>query len=302
MGNAELEAATQTTAKDYQVSERENRVITTLAPEEYHAMERMSSSGIKQMLRSPAHFRSWKDTPTIATPAMQFGTVVHTLVLEPHHAEARIAVLPESAPDRRSKDGKEWHANFLAGAEGKVIISAWDYLRAGHAARAVRNSRGWSLIRPEGNIETSLLWRAPARTSGVLCKARPDYFAPDIAYCVDLKTTADASREAFARQMWNLRYDIQAAFYLEGLYLATGILPHSFAWCVVETDVPYGVAWYRMGQSEFEIARADIANGLELYATCVESQRWPGYESDIQDIRLPPWARSRRNNHQPQEY
>jgi hypothetical protein len=39
------------------MSERENRLMTTLPPEEYHGMKRLSSSGIKQLLKSPAHFR-----------------------------------------------------------------------------------------------------------------------------------------------------------------------------------------------------------------------------------------------------
>jgi len=152
-------------------------------------------------------------------------------------------------------------------------------------------ARGWSLVRPDGNVETSLLWR---HGSGALCKARPDWFAADRAICVDLKTTLDASRETFMRQLWNLRYDVQAAFYMDGLYSATGILPHSFVWIVVETEAPFGVAIYRMGYADLEVAQADIANGAAKYVECTASGEWPGYSTEVQEIKLPPWARAAR--------
>jgi len=282
------------------MSERENRVITTLDPAEYHGLERLSSGGVKQMLRSPAHYRQWKDTPTIPSPAMQFGSAVHCMVLEPHKVEQVIAVMPDDAPDKRSNSGKAWHAEFALNCAGKVVLSAEDNARAERTARAIIESPGFRII-GAGNFETSLLWRDPH--SNVLCKARPDFFASDGAICVDLKTCTDASREAFKRQLWNLRYDIQAAFYLEGMFAGLGVLPHSFVWAVVETELPHGVAWYRIGHGALEIARADITNAMFAYAECVASDRWPSYAADIQEISLPPWARARTGNGtQPQEF
>jgi hypothetical protein len=277
-----------------------SEVIVSMPTAEYHAVERMSSSGIKQMLRSPAHYRQWKDTPAPPTPAMQFGTAVHTLVFEPQRVAECIAVMPEDAPERRSTADKAWHAAFARNAAGKVILSAEDFNRAQRAAEAVRSSLGWSLI-GNGHVETALLWHDA--DNDVLCKAKPDYFASNGSICVDLKTTTDASREAFMRAVWNFRYDIQAAFYMQGLHVALGVLPHSFVWPVVETVEPFGVAWYRMGHSELEIARADIALALDVYGVCTRSNEWPGYSREIQELRLPAWARSNaRNNPQPQEF
>jgi PDDEXK-like uncharacterized protein DUF3799 len=221
---------------------------------------------------------------------MQFGTVVHTLTLEPERTAERIAVMPDDAPDKRSNAGKAWHAEFAGSCVGKIIVSTEDFQRAERAAKAVRASPAWRLVADGGNVETSLLWHD--RESNVLCKARPDYFARDGSICVDLKTTTDASRETFMRQLWNLRYDIQAAFYLEGIYTAVGALPHSFVWAVVETEEPHGVAWYRIGHSALEIARADITNAMFLYQTCLTHDQWPSYAAEVQEIRLPAWARS----------
>jgi len=282
------------------MSEREGRVITNLEPAEYHNMERLSSGGVKQMLRSPAHYRQWKDTPLIPSPAMQFGTAVHCMVLEPGKVRDTINVMPDDAPDKRSNAGKLWHEQFRASAAGKIVLSPADLDRAERTARTIIASPGFRIV-GAGNFETSLLWRDPH--SNVLCKARPDFFASDGSICVDLKTCTDASRETFMRQLWNLRYDIQAAFYLEGMLAGLGVLPHSFVWAVVETEPPHGVAWYRIGHGALEIARADITNAMFAYAECVASDRWPSYAADVQEIRLPPWARARvGNGTQPQEF
>jgi hypothetical protein len=279
------------------VSERENRVITSLDPTEYHGIERLSSSGCKMLLRSPLHYRVWRATPRVATPAMQFGSAVHTLAFEPDRFAERVVQMPSDAPTRQSNAGKEWHADFRQRHDGKIVLSSDDYARCVATARAAVNSYGYERLIRRGHIETSMLWRDPA--TDVLCKARTDWFSDDGSVIVDLKTTADASRESFMRQLWNLRYDIQAAFYMEALQRAAAVMPHSFVWCAVESEPPHGVAWYRMGHSELEVARADIENALHLYAECTRFNTWErGYPTEVQEIRLPPWAR-RRNNEAP---
>lgn len=282
------------------MTNEQSEVIVDMPTAEYHAVERLSSSGIKQLLRSPLHYRQWKDTPAPPSPAMQFGTAVHILVFEPARFDECIVVMPEDAPERRSAADKAWHAGFAERAAGRIVMSAQDFARARMAAASVVESPGWALL-GNGHIETALLWND--QYNGVPCKAKPDYFARNGSICVDLKTTTDASREAFMRAVWNFRYDIQAQFYLSGIHTALGVLPHSFVWPVVETVEPFGVAWYRMGHSELEIARADIANAIIVYEECTRTGEWPGYADDVQELRLPAWARSRaRNEAQPQEF
>ena len=270
-----------------------NRAVTDMSSEEYHALDRLSSGGVKQMLRSPAHFRAWKDTPQAPTAAMMFGTAVHTMTLEPSTVAQRIAVMPADAPTRQSNAGKDWHLNFQREAAGKIILSADDYKRAARCASAVFASPAWGLVsRNSGIVEASLLWMD--MQSGVPCKARPDLMSADGMVCFDLKTTANAAREDFARQLWNLRYDIQAAFYMDGMHATNDVMPAHFVWACVEVEPPHGVAWYRMGHSDLEIARADIHNAAYRYAQCKATDTWPGYPDAVQEIRLPAWARGKR--------
>jgi hypothetical protein len=280
------------------LSERAGRVISNLAATEYHGLPRLSSGGIKHLLKSPAHYQYAKAHPMVATPAMQFGTVIHALVLEPGTIEQVVAIVPDDAPDRRSNAGKVWWTTFDESAVGKCIMTRERYEQAQTAAMSVRqHPRYAAVFRPMGVIETSLLWHD---NYGVLGKGRPDYLSPGYEWIVDLKTTRDASKEDFAKQMWNLRYDIQAAWYLRGLTRATPATPRGFIWGAVETEPPYAVAFYAMETADLEVAFADIDNMVRLYANCIRDNVWPGYPEEVQPIRLPRWASVKRT--QPEEY
>lgn len=280
------------------MSERNGRILTVLPAAQYHGLPRLSSGGIKHLLKSPAHFQQNLATPIVATPQMQFGTVVHALVLEPNTINDVVAIIPDDMPERRSTAGKQRWAEFDALAVGKCVMSGERYECAQAAAMAVRSSPRYAAVfRAGGAVETSLLW---IDTYDVLCKARPDYILPHFEWIVDLKTTRDASKEDFAKQIWNNRYDVQAAWYLRGLVRSVECKPRGFIWCAVETEPPYAVAWYVMELADFEIALADIDNMLRVYAECTRTNTWPGYPTDVQPIRLPRWASVKRT--QPEEY
>src|SRR5690625_4787601 len=71
----------------------------------YHSTpEGISSSGLKQMLRSPAHYKFQASTPP--TRAMEIGTSIHTALLEPDRF-AHEYVLLRDVKDRRSSEYKQ---------------------------------------------------------------------------------------------------------------------------------------------------------------------------------------------------
>ena len=88
--------------------------------EEYLAIPAMSSSGLQQFRRSPAHYHWSRANPVAETDAMRFGTAVHTAILEPglfdatyvtmghrlrRHAEEwkGLRVLAKGGPHRRAR-------------------------------------------------------------------------------------------------------------------------------------------------------------------------------------------------------
>lgn len=60
----------------------------------YHASEGVSSTDLKHIMKSPAHYRYWKDNPVEDTSALLFGRAVHKYVLEKDDFYSEFAVAP----------------------------------------------------------------------------------------------------------------------------------------------------------------------------------------------------------------
>lgn len=178
----------------------------------------------------------------------------------------------------------EWTANN----PGRIVLApeVWDQLHAMAAAVHAHPAAHALLTGVPGEAEKSVYWIDPA--TGVLCRCRPDWWRDDNVI-VDLKTTEDASPEGFAKSMANYRYDVQAAYYLDGVQQATGKRPKAFVFIAVEKKPPYAVGVYVLDSESREIGRAQYQHDLRVYADCLANDNWPGYGDKIQTISLPAW-------------
>jgi len=269
----------------------EKQLLHGMPARDYHALPGLSSSSIKHLLRSPAHFETWRKTPNDPTPQMKFGTVVHAAILEPASFDGVAYVLPADTPDKRTKDGKAWWIEAERVANGRILLTVEDHKRVQDIVAAVRATPASEVLLGDGYVETTALWQITANGVVVPCRARPDFMLKDCSVIVDLKTTADATPAAFARSIWNFRYDIQALWYTEGIAEVTEQFPHLYLFCAVETEPPYGVAWYEFPLSECAMARDDVQRAVDLYAYCASVNEWPGYTDEVRRITLPRYAR-----------
>jgi exodeoxyribonuclease VIII len=260
---------------------------------DYHAHPALGSSQLKEIMRSPAHFfakyRAPDRVPFEPTPQMQFGTVVHAAILEPDTLASVVAVMPDDAPDKRTKDGKAWHEAFARMSAGRIVLTADRYSEAITIANVVRADPTCATLLHNCNVEESGFWTD--RETGVACKFRPDAIKRDRSIIVDVKTTSDASEESFAKSIANFRYDLSAAHYMDGALHAFDSQPHSFIFIAVETFAPYALAVYRADQTITSKGLHDRNRALRRYAACAAAGEWPGYESGIWPISLPKWAR-----------
>lgn len=178
----------------------------------------------------------------------------------------------------------EWTENN----PGRIVLSpeVWDQLHAMRDAVHNHPAAHALLTSVPGEAEKSVYWIDP--TTGVLCRCRPDWWRDDWII-PDLKTTDDASPEGFAKSIANWRYDVQAAFYMDGIEQATGKRPKSFVFIAVEKKPPYGVGVYVLDSDSLELGRAQYQHDLRIYAECVRTGEWPGYGDKIQTISLPAW-------------
>ena len=258
-----------------------------LSAEEYHAHAAVGSTTLKTIhAKTPAHARAQLDGPKEPTPAMRFGTALHTVLLEPDSVGRRIAVLPEGI-DRRTKAGKaDWDAFHAENAERQVVTADdWAKLKAIQAS--VRgNPLALALLR-HGYAEPSIFW--DDGDTGTACKCRPDWLNEAARVVVDLKSTQDAEPRAFERHAYALGYHLQAAYYLDGVR-ELAFEPEAFVFVAVEKEPPYAVAFYQASASFLEAGRIAYRMALATFAECEAKGEWPGYPAALQELLLPPWA------------
>ena len=242
----------------------------------------LSSTDLRRLLRSPAHY---KNPQIIDSPALAFGSLAHTFVLEPHLAEARYR--PRAEVDGRTKEGKqvrEWEA-ALSASQGVKFVSRADYDAAINIAAAVRSHLGATELLSNGFAEVAGIL---ADYQGVNVRIKPDYRSSTAI--VDLKTTQDARSDAFTRSILNYGYDVQAALYVDVAAAIDG-MKRDFYWVAVEKDAPYAVAVYKASDEMLQRGREQYTRAIELYKECAALDLWPAYSQQVTTIELPGWAK-----------
>lgn len=252
-----------------------------MTDQEYRALEALNYSGAKFLLRSPGHYRSSLTEEKKDSPAMQLGRVVHLAALQPELLGERVVVLP--AMDRRTKEGKAAYEAVMSSVkEGQEVVSQDifdDAKRIAEAARVAIKSINYDICQAEqtfvkdvGNVKIKgridlMLWDSNNETS-----------------IVDLKTTQDASPAAFARDVVNFKYHLQAAWYMR----LTGA--KKFYIVAQEKELPCANRVYTLDEAALAEGNRLMDEALALYAQCVAFDSWPTYTKDITELSLPKWA------------
>lgn len=255
-----------------------------ISNDDYHSGPGISKSGLDLIARSPYLYRNRPRQEQ--TRAMLIGSAFHTKTLEPHVFNDLFAVTP--AIDGRTKEGKLAYAEFLKEHRGKDHLIPGDAAQIEAMAAAVKGHTTAASLLEDGEAENSI-FHIDEHT-GELIKVRPDWMVEDLL--VDLKSTEDASPEAFARSCWNYRYYVQAAFYLDVANERLGFNRFtSFVFIACEKSPPHQVAVYVADQQMVEAGRAEYRRCLNLYHQCRVTDTWPGInEGRIVPIGLPGWA------------
>lgn len=267
--------------------------------EAYHNDKtRIGKSGLDLVHRSPAHYYAQYLDPNRVrkpqTPALAFGSALHTLVFEPTELAKRFVISPEI--NKRTNAGKEDYAAFLEANKGKTIIDSDILERCQKMKEAIYNHPVASILLESGIPEKRVNWvwngeDEEGNPIAVPCKIKPDWISHN-DFIVDLKTTEDASPLAFGKSVWNYRYHVQGGFYCEGLaYNRGGELPRGFILIAVEKEPPYAVALYALTADQMERGRREYIRDLQVYHRCIHTNTWPSYGDTITPVQLPAWAR-----------
>ena len=183
-------------------------------------------------------------------------------------------------------------ARFKTKHAEKEVITAQEYYRMLAIVNSLRTSPRAEqfLATGSGVSELTCVWQDV--TTAIWCKARLD-FVQRGSRVVDLKTTLDAARDAFARSSFSFGYHLQAAHYLEAWSAAGDNERPSFLFVALEKTPPFGCSVFCMDPSSVELGRRKLDLLLERWAWCESDDDWPGYEEGIQDLSLPGYAFTR---------
>ena len=244
---------------------------------EYLKLPYASSTALQKLLtHSPKHAR--QSLLNYDTEAKVLGRVVHTLVLEPYSFNLHFT---EFAGERRSNAKRmEWNEILMS---GKTPVRSTHLETAETKAAAVRKAFESQLARSPQHTEVTLVWNE----GHVRCKARVDLLViDDEPTLFDLKTTRDASRQAFERAILNYGMHIQAAWYLRGAKALGLKLNKRWRWLVIE-DGSLECVEYEIDHDALEVGAEMCERALSVWSYCEEMVQWPGYAGG--PIGLPPW-------------
>jgi hypothetical protein len=267
-------------------------LVYDLDEEIYHGLPGLSSTGAKQILRSPAHYQQYLANQHEQKDEFDVGSLVHAKVLG---VGAKHTIYP---------DGNGPETFETIDDKGKPItltnvLAADGGLRTKASKAFADEARAHGLIpmkrvaaRVVDKMAESILGHDEARALIENGWAEVSMFATDPEYGVDrrgrldylrkgtiadVKTTAgEASESAFAVSFFRLGYDVQFGHY-EGVFEQITGTRLPFLWIVVESSAPYLTNVFTLDEKAEQIGRERAARALRRYAEARDGNRWGGY-------------------------
>lgn len=256
--------------------------------EEYLQLPGVSITRLKELSRSPLHYRHRLLHPKETAP-LTLGRAAHCAVLEPDRYARDHAIWERrtAGGNLAPRNGQYWE-EFKAENAGRAIITADEHALAMAMQAAVRGNPDAMPFLATGEAEVTMRWTIGSST---VCKGRLDWLttyegAPTL---VGLKTARDCRPFQFGRQAANLGYHLQWAYYLDGYKAITGEPARVFE-IVVESEAPHAVVVYEIPDDVLLQGAEEYTALLEALAECEARHAWDGPAPGIQQLALPQWV------------
>lgn len=254
--------------------------------EDYLAIDAISSTRLKELRRSPLHYR-YRATHPKETAPLSLGRAAHCATLEPDRfmAEHAIWMRRTESGNLGPRNGKYWEA-FKAEHEGKTIITEDEFVATLDIQGAVRSNADAMRYLKKGDAEVSMRWPCFGRQ----CKGRVDWLTilDTVPTLVGLKTSVDCRPMQFGNQAARYGYPLQWAIYYDGYETITGRAPRMVE-IVVESAPPHAVVVYTIPNEVILQGRDEYHDLMKLLEECERNNDWPGPAVGEQELSLPSW-------------
>lgn len=264
-------------------------IYTDMPEDEYHSHHWvLSSSSAKKLMAPscPALFRYQVDHPEHKA-AFDYGSAAHKFVLG-------------SGPEIHIVREDSWRKNVAqearteAYAKGQIPLLWKDYQDVKAMADALQRYPLAARLLRSGGAELSLFWD----DDGLARRARLDWLCADKFggrdVIADYKTTTSCDPSKLEKVIWDLAYNQQAAWYLDGS-IAGGLVSTDavFVFIFQEKAAPYLVNVVQLDAPLLEAGRRRNRQALDIFARCLETDTWPSHSSDVPVMSMPRWAQLR---------
>ena len=231
-----------------------------LSHSDYLADGALDKSFLTKFSRSGKHAH----TPKKNTHAFIFGEAWHLAILEPKKYA------------RRVKEKKSGYGELKK--DGYIYLKTEDIRAIKIMKRNLwQKKTARKILKNAYAKELSGFWQL---WTGDMAKIKIDIIAQD-GLIYDLKTTNNASYDAFWWDFKKYKHHWQAAFYLEGVSKITGIEHYRFGFIVTEKVPPYETAFYDVTEAWIEQAWREMQPVIDKYTLCKEQDRWDGYPDEF---------------------
>jgi len=257
-----------------------DKLLTMMDFDAYRALPGVNASTLKAL--DPPLRARWQAEHESSSTSMTVGRATHTAILETALYASQYVVYDGT------RRGKAWD-EFREANAGREILTASEHETVWTIAQAtLRHPDVPDLLR-HGVAEGVIQWQDKA--SGADCKARVDWYDVKSARLVDLKTARDVSPRGFAKAMIHFNYDLQLAFYADGLR-ALDLEVCDVYVIAAQNCAPWDVAVYEIGPDWYERGRQLYRERLEIYQSCLDRDYWPGCCPRAMELEVPEWALS----------
>lgn len=183
---------------------------------------KLSYTALSNFIDSPKDFADYKLQKKEPTAAMNYGSMLHCLILEPAKFNERFYAFDDAdkcaeliangaKSPRATKEYRQWKAQMCEAAGKRTIVSPQDYAHAKIvASNVLNNAAAARLMHKCPRKETPVDWEF----MNYLFHGFIDLMGD--ADIVDIKSMADAQQDKVKREIWYRKLYLQGVMYLIG--------------------------------------------------------------------------------------
>ena len=242
-----------------------------------------SSSSLKLLLEDPIlfhkkHIVRENEFKSVGSTAMDLGSFVHSLILEPEKTDDEFVVW------ETPKRGAEW-MQFSAQHKSKTIISAAQNTLGRTLAKAAMKHKAAQQLLKGGEAEATFC----TQLFGTNIKVRADYLNVQSNYILDVKTTSKPlTKDYLMSSIASLHYDLSAALYVDAFKKINNVESLDFYFIFVNTKDSLDVEVFKASNMLISNGRKKYKKALKILNKCLKSGIWKS--ETVEEIDVPFWA------------